>query len=141
MPTIADYKSCNAAALIAAASCLWSCFSEEEILAIELYVRAKDLAINGGPDYTGASGIALLVKDAKGWNNQVLDCAKRQGVALYIDLQNVIESATEAAVTPPPSTASGLKPLSSCYQCLPYEQKKNLLLYLKCRLNALDEPE
>ena len=136
-----DYKSCNPAALIAAASCFSTCWQEEELLAVELYIRAKDLAINGGPDYTGVAGIAKLVQDAKGWSNQVFDKSKRQAVALYIDLQNAIESASETSVTPPPSTAKGLKPLASCYACLSHEQKKNYLLYLKCQLNALDEPE
>ena len=90
-----DYKSCNPAALIAAASCFSTCWQEEELLAVELYIRAKDLAINGGPDYTGVAGIAKLVQDAKGWSNQVFDKSKRQAVALYIDLQNAIESASE----------------------------------------------
>ena len=126
--------------LIAAARCATQCFSEEEVLAIELYVRSMELAgVAGQPDYTGKAGVAKLVQDAKAWNSQVLNCATRQSVALYIDVQNA------ATVNPALDTGAGssntMKAASTCFQCIPYEQKKNYLLYLKWRLNKLGDSE
>jgi hypothetical protein len=127
-------------ALLAASACFWGCWKEEEMLAVELEVRALELAGNAGqPNYTGAAGLAQLVQDAKAWSYQVLDASKRQGIALYIDQQNAF--AVNAATPMGPGSVNVLKAASACFQCIPFQQKKNYLLYLKWKLNGLGEPE
>lgn len=133
----ADYKT-NLNDLVKAASCYETCWMAEEMAAVELYVRAMELAGNAGqPDYTGKAGLALLVQDAKAWSNQVLDGAKRDAIGLYLDLQNAIY--VNAALTS--TDINSLSKAATCYACLSWERKKNYLAYLKWRLNSLHEPE
>lgn len=135
----ADYKT-SLNELMIAAHCNYLCFSEEERVAVDLLIRAYELAgIAGQPNYVGKTGVALLVQDAKTWTNQVLNMASREAIAMYIDHENAV--AVNAATPSGPGATNTLKAQSTCYQCIPYEQKKNLLLYLKWRLNKLSEPE
>ena len=131
----ANYQSCDLNALLTASTCFWSCLKEEEILAVELYVRIMEFA-GLGTDYTGKAGLLRLQQDSGAWNSQVLDPIKRQGVALYIDQQNAINN--NAATI---SDAKAAKAASACYSCIPFESKKNLLLFLKCKMNSVNKPE
>jgi hypothetical protein len=135
----ADYKT-NLNDLLTASECFWGCWKEEEMMAVELEVRALELAGNAGaPNYTGAAGVALLVQNAKAWSYQVLDAAKRQGIGLYLDQQNA--AVVNAATPNGAGSANTIKAASTCYSCVPFEQKKNYLLFLKWKLNTLGEPE
>jgi hypothetical protein len=142
--TLATLESASAVSalndLLAASSCFWRCWKEEEMLAVELLVRAYELAgIAGQPNYTGAAGLAQLVQDAKSWSYQVLDASKRQGIALYIDQENAF--AVNPATPIGAGSVNALKAASACFSCIPFQQKKNYLLYLKWVLNGLGKPE
>jgi hypothetical protein len=126
--------------ILVASRCSLNCLKEEERLAMDLYLRALELAGNvGQPNYTGAAGLAQLLQDAKAWNSQVLNCATRDAVSFFLDYQNAI------SVNPATPVGAGafntIKAASTCFSCLPWETKKNLALYLKWRLNTLAEPE
>ena len=129
----ADYKT-NLNDLLKASSCFWSCWKEEEMLAVALYLKIMELA-GISTDYTGKTGLLTLQNDSKAWNSQVIDPSRRMGVALYLDQQAAIDNNAATAVT-----ANDLKKAATCYSCIPYEQKKNLLLFLKWKLNTLDQP-
>jgi hypothetical protein len=125
-------------ALVAASTCFTTCRMEEGRLAIDLYVRSMELAgVSGQPNYTGVKGLAQLRQDASAWNSQVLNPALREAIALYLDIQNAV--AVNAAFTG--TGLNALSTASNCFACLDHETKKNLLLYLKWRLNSIGEPE
>jgi hypothetical protein len=125
-------------ALAAASSCFTTCMLQEKRLAIDLYVRAKELAGNvGQPDYTGVAGLAQLRQDASTWTAQWLNEAVREGISLLLDIQNAVY--VNAAFTA--TDLNSLSAASSCFNCLDHDTKKKLLLFLKWKLNSLGEAE
>lgn len=135
----ADYKSCDPAKLAAAAYPFQSALNEEERLAVELVMRAAELKAVGGTDYTGGlAGVNKASVDAKGFTgSQGFEQPDRQAIALYIDLQNAIFNGASTL----PTTPSGLRALAQCWMCKDTNTKRNLLLFFKCKLNSLDQPE
>lgn len=130
------YLGCDINQLAAASACLYRlCADEETRLAIDLYLRISELAIDSD-DYSGKAGLLALTIAAKGWiGNGTLNANKRQAIATFIDWQNAIIEGY-----PVPTAVNDLFAKVSCYRCLDPETKRNLLLYLKCRLNQIDEP-
>lgn len=134
MPQLPNYLGCDVNQLLAASSCLQWCVNEEERLALEIYIRCTELAVDD-TDYI-AAGSAQLLSDAKAWiGPQTLNCTNRQAIALYIDVMNAIN---EGAVLNLPKPSFPQEAMQ--FRSLDPETKRNLLLYLKCRLNSIDEP-
>lgn len=132
----ANYESCNLNALLKDSSCLQLCFGEESLLAFDLVVRIAALADEGSTNYTGAGGLTKLLSDARAWvANGQLNKNSRAAIASFIDWQNALEEGGTV-----PTTVNGVMKLSAGYRALDPETKRNLILYLKCRLNSLDEP-
>lgn len=130
----ADYKSCNANDLVAAAACLTEpCTTELEREAIDIVVRVAELKAVGGTDYT--SNLKQLLIDANGY--RTLRQNQRCAIATYLDWQNAIFN----GATFTDNTVNGLKKEARCVECLGKEDKKAVLLFLKCKLNSVDEPE
>lgn len=131
-----DYKSCNINELLAASTCFQWCVEDEDREAVKLFIRILDLAVvAGGEDYRGKDGLAALLLAAKSWLGPLtLNAANREAVAIYLDLQNAI---ADGATAPTDEVLAAI----GCYRCLDPETKRNLLLYLKCRLNSLGEAE
>lgn len=134
----ADYKNCNPTLLSSASYVFQSALNEEERLAVELVMRAAELKALGGPDYTGgAAGVSKVSQDASAWiGTQGFEQPDRQAIALYIDLQNAIFNGASL-----PTTPTGLRALAQCWMCKDTNTKRNLLLFFKCKLNSLDQPE
>jgi hypothetical protein len=130
-----NYLGCDVNKLLAASACLQWCVSEEERLALEIYVRCAELAVDD-TDFTVAGGATALLAAAKAWvGNGVLNCTNRQAIALYIDVVNAANEGANMSLTTPSFPAEAMQ-----FRSLDPETKRNLLLYLKCRLNAIDEP-
>jgi hypothetical protein len=131
----ANYLGCDVNKLLAASSCLQWCVSEEEQLALEIYVKTTELAVDSD-DYTIVGGTSKLLSDAKAWiGNGVLNPTNRKAIALYIDLVNAVNEGANLSLTTPSFPVHAMK-----YLQMDPETKRNLLLYLKCRLNSIDEP-
>jgi hypothetical protein len=130
----ADYKS-NLNALKVASTCfLPQCLGGEDRLAIQLHIRMKNLAVvAGGVNYS----LKTLESAAAQWLHNLSE-DERQSVALYLDLQNAIGAGAQFTSG---TGINGLKKDAKCIACLGIEAKRNLLLYLKWKLNTLGEPE
>jgi hypothetical protein len=129
-----NYLGCDVNQLLKASACLQWCVSEEDRLALELYVRCAELAVDSD-DYT-ALGTAKLLSDAKAWiGNGTLNPTNRQAIALYIDVLNAVNEGANMSLTTPRFPAQAMQ-----FRSLDSATKRNLLLYLKCRLNSIDEP-
>lgn len=131
-----NYLGCDLNKLLAASACLQWCISEEDRMALEIYVRCAELAVDD-TNYIAPGGVTQLLADAKQWVGKgTLNCTNRQAVALYIDLVNAINEGAALTVPKPQMPQEAM-----CFRCLDPETKRNLILYLKCRLNSIDEPE
>ena len=115
------------------AACLMPrCLGEVDRSAIDIYVRAADLAAVGGTDYT--ANLTKLDSDAAAYS--VLSVDEMKSIALYIDIQNAIQ---DGATFGGDASVEHLKELSRCLECVGTDRRKGMLLYLKCALAALDE--
>lgn len=134
MPT--DYKSCDVNELLKDSVCFQWCASEEEMVAVDLVVRAAELAAVGGTDYTGTGGLTTLLNDAKAWvGNGTLNGTNRYALEAYIDWLNAVNNGAS-----PSLTAGSLLTMAMQFRSLDPATKRNLALFLKCRLNSLDQP-
>ena len=115
-----------------AACFLEPCMSEAEREAVHILLGVKSLAALGGPDYSNPT---TLQQAASGFNR--LSKNERRAMALAINLQNAIE---DGAVLPSGTGINGLKKDSRCFLCIPRQIRLDVLLFLKWKLNALDEP-
>lgn len=132
--TTPDYQGSLNALKSASACFLPQCLGEEDRLAIEIIVRMRELAVvPGGTNYN----LATLEVAAKQWLHS-LSKDERQALSLYLDLQNAM---TEGAQFPYGTSINGLKRDAKCALCLGTEAKRNLILFLKWKLNTLNEPE
>ena len=105
--------------------------SEQEREAIEIYLRVKNLQASGGANYTDLDTLLTAAK-----RFQVLVLLQRKAIDLYIDEQNAI--ANGASIN---TDINSLQTQAKCYLCLPQETKKQVLLFLKCAINALGKPD
>lgn len=124
---------CGPDTLAKASACLGPlCLGPDDREAIDVFVRVQELAAIGGTDYR--NNLAQLVKDTKGYGK--LDEDTRRRIALQLDIYNAINKGATFD-----STINGLKVGAKCYLCLPWEQRRNIKLFLKCQLNKLSAPE
>lgn len=131
------FFSCNVNTLIQNAKCFLDfCCGEDDRQALDLYFRVENLKALGGTDYTGLAGVATLTDDARSF--YPLACHQREAISLYIDEQNAIDN------------GSGLdtdinviknNPVFKQALAMGVEQRKNILLYLKCQINTLGSPD
>lgn len=130
----ADYKN-NLNELKAASACyLPQCLGEADRLALEVIVAMKDLAVvPNGVNYS----VPALMSAASLWIHQ-LSKAERSAVAFYIDLQNAIDDGAQFANG---TGVSGLRKDAKCLQasCVGQEELRNLLLFLKWKLNKVGQ--
>ena len=115
---------------------------ESERDAVEIYAKIKNLAAIGGTDYS--SNLNQLLQDSRAY--KVLDKNQRKAISTYISLMNAIDDgATLAGVTGGSTDAvtniSALMSAATCYKCLGTEDRKNLIEYLKCAMNASVKPD
>lgn len=124
---------CDLDALLEASACFINgCLSQDERDAIEIHLKVLALEAVGGADYT--SDLTALLEAAKEW--QVLGGVQMQGVNTVITRQNAIDNGVTAD-----TDADTLKEASKCYLCVPPAIKKQLLLFLKCAINAQGAPD
>jgi hypothetical protein len=124
---------CDVKSLLANSKCFEeTCMGEEERDAVELYLRVEELAAYGGPNYRSnltALGIA-------GKQYQILSKNQRQAIALATDLANTVANGSTIK-----QSVAALKAGAKCYECIPKETRRNLLLFLKCSLNSIGRSE
>lgn len=139
MPTpSAAFLGCDINKLLSKSSCfLNGCLSEEGRVAVDLYLRIASLAAYGGTDYSnGLTGLGQLLIDSKAWNGvNILNPVNRQAVTLYIDYLDALNNGVTAL------SANALISKGQTYRRLDPNTRRNLLVFLKCQLNALDQPE
>lgn len=109
-----------------------NCLGPDDREAIDIHARVRELAAIGGTSYIGH--LPQLLVDAKSWSR--LDEDTRRTITLLLDIDNAINKGASF-----PTDINSLRRDSRCYLCLPWEQKKNVKLFLKCRLNLLGQPE
>lgn len=132
---MADYKQ-NLNQLLVASTCFMpQCMAEAERLGIEIYLALKLLAVSpGGVNYDlKAAKIA-----AAQWLH-VLGKEQRQAISVYIDWQNSLSNGAQIP-SPQNSNAKSLTQVVKGELAMGLEAQKNLLLYIKWRLNTLDQP-
>lgn len=134
---VAAFKGCDINQLLTDSKCISGhCVSGAEWDAVDIAVRVANLAAlaasEGGEDYTG--DLTRLLTDARSW--MALNCGTRKQVDLWMDIINAM-----AHGAPEPVDLDTFLASVSCYRCLGYETRKNLLLYLKCRINSLTWPD
>lgn len=129
---MANY-TCDVNALLKDAACFleW-CMSDQQRLAIEIYLRVKNLAASGGTDYS--SDLNKLLQDSKVY--QALSANQRKAINLWIDMQNAVDNG--ASIN---QNVNALAKAAKCYECLGIETKKNVLEFLKCSINTLGKPD
>jgi hypothetical protein len=112
------------------------CMGEQDRLAIEIYLRMKELAVApGGVNYNLKSAKVAAAQ----WL-QSLSRDERQAIGLYIDWQNAIYNGAQLTAAEQTS-ANALRISARMGEGLGAELQRNLLLFLKWKLNSLDEPE
>ena len=125
--------NCNANALLVASACFASnCLGPDDREAIQLVAMFHELAAVGGTDYVG--NFPQLLKDASSWS--ILNEDQRRQIVTYLTVANAIKNGAGMTLN-----INTLRNQSKCALCLPWEQKKNVQLFLKCSLNALNEPD
>jgi hypothetical protein len=134
----ANYQGCNLNRLLTDGACFrdGAGIFEDNREAIDVYLRERALAAAGGPDYV-AAGFNVLLADAASWiaPTLIMTCDQRQAVALQIDLENAIfDGATF------PTDINSLKASSRHALSLGKEQRRNLMLYLRCQINSRGKP-
>lgn len=136
----AAFLGCDINKLLSKSSCfLNGCIGEEGRAAVDLYLRIASLASYGGTDYSNGlsavNGLGKLLVDSKAWNGvNILNPTNRQAVALYIDYLDAVANGVTALST------NALIAKGQSYRRLDASTKRNLLVFLKCQLNALDQP-
>jgi hypothetical protein len=118
-----------------ASSCyLPKCLGTDDLLAIRISLALKHLAVTpGGANYSFADA----KKQAALWLHQ-LSQSERDAMDLWLSLQNALNA---GAQFPNGTSINGLKLDAKCIMCLGIEAKRNLLQWLKWKLNTLGEPE
>jgi len=123
-----DYHSCDINDILAASKCLKPpCQSGFMADALMIGVEVADLAALGGTDYT--DDLNQLLTDAREW--AILNNKLRDVVELYLAIQRALD---DGATTPEDLTE--FLTTVECYQCLGHETRKNLILYLRCQIDA-----
>lgn len=129
-----NYLSCDPNALLVASRCLLEpCASEAQREAVTLILRARSLLALGGANLTNPTDLQVA---AKGYNR--FSENERDAVRLYLAWQNAINAGAEF---PQGNTANGILIDSKCMLCIPKQRRRDALLYLKCQLNSMSEPE
>jgi hypothetical protein len=126
--------TCDANQLITNAACFRDgCMGKDERDSIDVYLRVANLAAAaGGANYlTDLNG---LLQAAKLF--QIFYASDRDAIELWIDMQNAVFNGAIINETP-----SSLAAKAKCYLCLGRETRKNVLTFLKCALNTLDQPD
>jgi hypothetical protein len=125
--------NCSANALLVASACFSDqCLGPDDREAIQLVAMFHELAAVGGTNYVG--NLPQLLKDAASW--QILNEDQRRQIVTYMTVVNAIKNGAGMSLN-----MNTLRAQSKCALCLPWEQKKNVELFLKCQLNALNEPD
>lgn len=127
--------NCDLDALLLDSACfLNGCLSDDELRAIEIYLKVESLSALGGADYS--SDLTSLLEAAKAW--QVITANSRQlnAINTSITRQNAIDNGVTAD-----TDVDSLKAAAACYLCLPPTTKQQLLLFLKCAINSEGAPD
>lgn len=123
--------NCNLTDLITAAAT----FTEPAIglpqrEAIEIYARTQGLLAAGGADLTDIND---LLEAAKEW--EALVGTQAAGVDTYITVQNAIDNGADID-----TDIQTLAESSKCFQCLPAQTRKQLLMFLRCAISNEGAP-
>ena len=125
----ANFLDCDIDAILAASKCIKpTCRSGYMTDALKIGVLIADLAASGGTDYT--DDLTQLLTDARKW--QVLNPKLREVVELYL----LIQVALDHGATTPEDLDAFLQTVE-CYQCLGFETRKNLEVFLRCQLDSI----
>lgn len=129
----ADFKNSLNELKVASACYLPQCLGENDRLSLDIAIRLKDLAVvPSGTNYS----LAAAKSAAALWLHNLSE-DERQAIDLYLDLQSAIN---HGAQFPNGTTVNGLKKDAACIACMGLEEKRNLALFLKWKLNSLGEP-
>lgn len=123
---------CAANALVAASACFGpQCLGPDDREAIELIAMVNELAASGGINYV--SNFSKLLADSASWS--ILNEDQRRSIVTYVTVVNAINAGASITLN-----INSLRTAAACALCLPWEQKKNVKMYLKCLLNSMDDP-
>lgn len=125
--------TCDPNTLIVNAKCFRDlCMGKDERDSIDLYLRAANLAAVGGADYR--TNINAMLTAGKKF--QIFQASDRDAIELWIDMQNAIYNG--AIIN---QSVSQLARSAKCFLCLGRETRKNMMTFMKCSLNTLDQPD
>lgn len=134
MPLLTPAFSCDLNTLKKSGACLFNlCLGEQDLLALDMWVRIQTLQAVGGADYR--TNTNQLLVDSKQW--QGLAEIERKALSLLIDILYGVEEG--AAISESSIRLAAVLKEVSCYRCLGQDRLKDTLLFLKCSIAAIEE--
>jgi hypothetical protein len=101
---------------------------------IEIHAKVKNLQAIGGANYDTNLPALLL---ASGYYKTFV-CNEREAIRTYVTVQNALQ---DGATFVQGTSVNGLKKSARCYEQLPKEIRKNVLLFLSVAINLVDKPD